>query len=222
MRTVMLLFPGFTPLDVFGPQHALAMMPGREFVFVAEQRGVVTNGGSVRLQVDVAIDEVDSCDVLVVPGGVAAIDMARRGHALIDWIRAVDATTTHTTSVCTGSLMLGAAGLLEGRRATSHWYCLDELADFGAIPTDERVVEDGKVVTAAGVSAGIDMGLILAEKLVDRRYAQGVQLDMEYDPQPPLQAGTPRTAPADVVAWLRGLYDEMLPVPRRGGPPTVG
>lgn len=210
MLTAMLLFPGFTPLDVFGPHHAVAMLPGREFAFVAERRGIVSNGYSVRMEADLSIDEVDACDLLVVPGGVAAIDMARRGHVLIEWIRSVHPGTTWTTSVCTGALLLGAAGVLEGRRATTHWYCLDELAAYGATPVEERFVEDGKVMTAAGVSAGIDMGLVLAEKLAGTQWAHGVQLDMEYDPKPPFDAGSPRTAPAEVVAWLRGMYDAML------------
>lgn len=213
MKTAMLLFPGFTALDAIGPYHALGHLPGHEFAFVAERPGPVSNGGSFTMEAQVGIDEVGAVDLLVVPGGVAAIAMARDGHVLVDWIREVHPGTTWTTSVCTGALLLGAAGVLEGRRATTHWYSHAELASYGAIPTDERVVFDGKVVTAAGVSAGIDMALMLTERIAGLQYAQATQLDMEYDPQPPFDAGHPRSAPAEVTSWLRGMYDDMLAPP---------
>ena len=204
------LFPGFTALDAIGPYHALAGVPGYEFAFVAERRGPVDNGGSLALQAHRAFDDVDDVDVLLVPGGIAAVELSRHGGPVVDWIRHVHPGTRWTTSVCTGSLLLGAAGALEGTRATSHWYCLDELAAHGAIPVDERVVVDGKVMTGAGVSAGIDLGLRLVAELVDVHYAQAVQLDMEYDPDPPFRAGHPRTAPPEVTAMVRGMYDAML------------
>jgi transcriptional regulator GlxA family with amidase domain len=122
---------------------------------------------------------------------------------LLNWLRAVDATSTWTASVCTGSLLLAAAGLLEGRRATSHWLALDQLTDFGARPTGERVVVDGKYVTGAGVSAGIDMGLTLLGRIGGDDLAQTIQLATEYDPQPPYDAGAPHKAPAHLVDALR-------------------
>lgn len=210
MRTAILLFPGFTALDAIGPYHALAGLPGYDFAFVAEKAGPVSNGGSFTMEAQLGIDELPHVDVLVVPGGVSAIAMARTGHVLIDWIKQVHPNTQWTTSVCTGALMLGAAGVLRGVPATTHWYTHAELADYGAIPTDQRVVEHGKIITAAGVSAGIDMGLTLAAHLVSTEYAQAVQLDMEYDPQPPFNAGHPRSAPPGVTTWLRGMYDSML------------
>lgn len=210
MRTAMLLYPGFTALDAIGPYHAIAGLPGYEFVFVGEHPGPVGNGGSFTMEAQMGIDELSHVDVLVVPGGVAAIGMARQGHVLIDWIREMHPNTQWTTSVCTGSLLLGAAGLLQGVPATTHWYSHAELAHYGAIPTDARVVEDGKIITAAGVSAGIDMGLVLAERIMGADYAQAVQLDMEYDPAPPFDAGHPRSAPPHVTAMLRGMYDSML------------
>ena len=206
----MLLYPGFTALDAIGPYHALAHLPGWDFAFVARERGLVSDGGHLTLTVELSIDEVDTCDLLVVPGGIPAVVMARTGHPLVDWIRHVHPTTQWTASVCTGALMLGAAGILDGLPATTHWYCHRELADFGAIPTDARVVTAGKVVTAAGVSAGIDMALQLVERIAGTRYAQGTQLDMEYEPLPPLKSGHPREAPSDVTEWLTGMYDEML------------
>ena len=166
MRTAMLLYPGFTALDAIGPYHAIAGIPGYEFCFVAEKAGPVGNGGSFTMEAQLSIDELPHVDVLVVPGGVAAIEMARNGHVLVDWIREMHPNTQWTTSVCTGSLLLGAAGILHGVPATSHWYSHAELADYGAIPTDARVVEHGKIITAAGVSAGIDMSLVLAERIM--------------------------------------------------------
>ncbi len=210
MKTAMLLFPGFTVLDAIGPYHALASIPGWEFTFVAERAGPVSNGGSFTMEAPVGIDEIGQPDLLVVPGGVAAIELARSGHVLVDWIREVHPGTTWTTSVCTGALMLGAAGVLKGLPATTHWYCHAELADFGAIPTDARVVRAGKVVTAAGVSAGIDMSLELAALIAGEMFAQAAQLDMEYDPKPPFDSGHPRSAPPEVYAWLKGMYDGML------------
>lgn len=213
MRTMMLLFPGFTALDAFGPYHAIGHLPGYEFSFVAEQAGPVTDHGKLTVEAQLGIDEVDSCDLLVVPGGIPAITMARQGHRLIEWIRAIHPTTQWTTSVCTGALMLGAAGVLEGKEATTHWYCHGELADFGATPVDRRVVIDGKVATAAGVSAGIDMALMINERIAGTQYAQATQLDMEYEPEPPFQSGHPRSAPPEVTTWLRGMYDSMLADP---------
>lgn len=210
MKTRMLLYPGFTTLDAIGPYHALAAIPDWDFGFVARERGPVSDGGKVTLEAQYGIDDVDACDLLVVPGGVAAIVMARSGDPICEWIAAVHPTTTWTASVCTGSLLLGAAGVLKGKRATSHWYVRDELAAFGAVPVDERVVIDGNIATAAGVSAGIDLSLTLAERIAGTRHAQAAQLDMEYNPAPPLDAGHPSTAPADVVDWLRGMYDQML------------
>lgn len=211
MKTAMLLFPGFTALDAIGPYHALASMPGWDFTFVAEHAGPVSNGGSFTMDAPVAISDIGQPDLLVVPGGISAIELAGQGGPLIDWIRDVHPGTTWTASVCTGALMLGAAGILDGLRATTHWYTHARLADYGAIPVDQRVVRDGKVLTAAGVSAGIDMSLTLAALIAGEHFAQAAQLDMEYDPQPPFRSGHPNSAPPDVYQWLRTMYDGMLP-----------
>jgi transcriptional regulator GlxA family with amidase domain len=136
--------------------------------------------------------------------------MARSGDPLIDWIAKIHPTTEWTISVCTGALMLGAAGVLKEIPATTHWYSHSELSDYGAIPIDERVVESGKIMTAAGVSAGIDMSLVLAERIFGREFAEKMQLDMEYDPKPPFDAGHPRSAPENVVSELRSLFDLVL------------
>jgi transcriptional regulator GlxA family with amidase domain len=210
MRAGLLLFPGFTALDAFGPYHALGHLPGSDFQFIAEDAGPVRDSGRISVVAAAGIDDVDCLDLLIVPGGIPAVAMARSGHRLVEWIRAVHPTTQWTVSVCTGALMLGAAGVLAGRRATTHWYFHDELADHGAVPTHERVVFDGNIATAAGVSAGIDLSLRLTERIAGLRYAQATQLDMEYDPQPPFAAGHPRSAAASITAWLAEMYDEAL------------
>jgi transcriptional regulator GlxA family with amidase domain len=149
-----------------------------------------------------AIDELTTPDILLVPGGPGEV-ATRAGGPALEWVRAVHDTTTWTTSVCTGSLILAAAGLLDGRRATSHWLALEELGRLGAEPVAERVVFDGKIVTAAGVSAGIDMALALAASIAGDHVAQAIQLGIEYDPEPPFDAGSPAKAPAEVVELLR-------------------
>ncbi|MFC8083904.1 DJ-1/PfpI family protein [Streptomyces sp. NPDC057340] len=173
-------------------------------VFVAERTGPVrTDTGNLAITADRTLADTPSPDIVVVPGGPGQDPQMENG-ALLDWLRTADATSTWTTSVCTGSLLLAAAGLLEGRRATSHWLALDHLKRFGAEPTGERVVTDGKYVTAAGVSSGIDMGLTLLGRIAGDEHAQSVQLLTEYDPQPPYDAGSPAKAPAHLVEEFRG------------------
>ncbi|MGW7074539.1 DJ-1/PfpI family protein [Streptomyces sp. NPDC054871] len=203
MQIAIALFERFTSLDAVGPYETLSRMPGAETVFVAERPGPVRNdSGSLALVADRAFADVPNPDILVVPGGPGQSDHMA-DEALLGWLRSADATSTWTTSVCTGSLLLAAAGLLKGRRATSHWLALAELARFGAESTGERVVFDGKYVTAAGVSSGIDMGLALIGRIAGEEQAQTVQLLTEYDPQPPYDAGSPRKAPAHLVEKFR-------------------
>lgn len=150
-------------------------------------------------------------DVIVIPGGVITVPMAReKTHPILDWIRQVHPGTTRTTSVCTGSQLLGAAGLLDGVPATSHWYVRDTLTEFGAIPTDERVVTCGKIITAAGVSAGIDMALQLVADLQSDEIAQAIQLNIEYDPDPPFNAGHPRCAPPAITDMVSARFAGAL------------
>ncbi|MFD8549833.1 DJ-1/PfpI family protein [Streptomyces sp. NPDC059649] len=203
MQIAILLYDRFTTLDAIGPYETLSRLPAAETVFVGERAGTYRSDlGSVGLVADATLDDITAPDVLVVPGGPGQIAHMTDGP-VHDWLRAVDTATTWTTSVCTGSLILAAAGLLKGRRATSHWLALDQLPALGAEPTGERVVFDGKYVTAAGVSAGIDMGLALAGRIAGDTAAQIIQLGIEYDPQPPYDAGSPDTAPAEAVAALR-------------------
>ncbi|MBD0747855.1 DJ-1/PfpI family protein [Streptomyces sp. CBMA152] len=203
MQIAVLLYDRFTALDAIGPYETLCRLPDAEVVFVAEQAGPVVNDkGSLHLVAEKTLAEVDRPDIVVVPGGPGTRELVDN-EALTGWLRAVDATTTWTTSVCTGSLLLAAAGLLTGRRATTHWLTYDDLAALGAEPTGERVVIDGKYVTAAGVSSGIDMGLTLVGRIAGDEFAQAVQLLTEYDPQPPYDAGSPEKAPAELVEKLR-------------------
>ncbi|MCN9241602.1 DJ-1/PfpI family protein [Streptomyces sp. RY43-2] len=203
MQIAIVLYDRFTALDAVGPYETLGRLPDAETVFVAEQAGPVrTDTGALALTADRTLAEVRSPDIVVVPGGPGQIPQTEN-PVLLDWLCAADATSTWTTSVCTGSLLLAAAGLLQGRRATSHWLALDALTGFGAEPTGERVVFDGKYVTAAGVSAGIDMGLTLLGRIAGDEHAQAVQLLTEYDPQPPYDAGSPLKAPAHLVEEFR-------------------
>jgi transcriptional regulator GlxA family with amidase domain len=186
-----------------GPYQVLSGLPGAEPVFVAQRQGPVADEeGALVLSAKATLKDVPNPDVIVVPGGPGQNDQMQDGP-LHHWLRAADRTSLWTTSVCTGSLILAAAGLLAGRRATTHWLALDELVSRGATPVAERVVFDGKYVTAAGVSSGIDMGLALAGRIAGDDVAQAIQLAIEYDPRPPYDAGSPTRAPAEIVARLR-------------------
>ncbi|MFJ5779130.1 DJ-1/PfpI family protein [Streptomyces sp. NPDC093094] len=204
MQIAIVLFDRFTALDAVGPYETLGRLPDAELVFVAERAGPVrSDTGSLALVADRTLAEVPAPDIVVVPGGPGQTQQMDN-RVLLDWLRTADASSTWTTSVCTGSLLLAAAGLLKGRRAASHWLALEYLAGFGVESTGERVVFDGKYVTAAGVSSGIDMGLALLGRIAGDEHAQAVQLLTEYDPQPPYDAGSPAKAPAHLVEEFRG------------------
>ncbi|HWT90965.1 MAG TPA: DJ-1/PfpI family protein [Solirubrobacterales bacterium] len=199
MKTAILIYDGFTALDAIGPYEVLRSPPGWEVEFVAGERGEVrADSGALGLSADRGLDEVTEADVVLVPGGEGNRKLLD-DEEILSWLRAIDRTTTWTTSVCTGSLLLGAAGLLEGRRATGHWLFLEPLRSYGAEPVSERYVEDGKTITAAGVSAGIDMALYLLGRELGPEAAQAVQLGIEYDPSPPFDAGSPAKAPQPIV-----------------------
>jgi putative intracellular protease/amidase len=203
---VCLLFDGITALDIVGPYEVLQRLPEAEVKFVARDKGEIrTDNRFLALTADYALADIQRADILVVPGGFATRPLEQDAE-LLEWIRAIDATTTWTTSVCTGSMLLAAAGLLEGKEATSHWASLERLRDYGAIPTSRRVVPEGKIITAAGVSSGIDMGLTLAAFVAGDDFAQAVQLGIEYDPQPPFDAGSTAKAPAPIVELLTQMY----------------
>ena len=203
MQIAVLLYDQFTALDAVGPYEVLSRLPGAEVVFAAERPGPVpADTGMLALTAGAAIGDVPHPDIVLVPGGPGQEAQMDDGP-VHEWLRKADAASSWTTSVCTGSLILAAAGVLAGRRATSHWLALERLNEFGALPTVERVVIDGKYVTAAGVSAGIDMALDLSARIAGTPTAQAIQLMMEYAPQPPLTAGSPFTAPPDLVTSMR-------------------
>jgi putative intracellular protease/amidase len=205
MKIAILVFDGLTALDAVGPYEVLQRLPGSEVLMVGETRGLKrTDTGSLAINADRSISEVTSADILIVAGGFGE-EKVRAKPAMLDWVRAIHATTTWTTSVCTGALILGAAGLLQGLKATTHWAALKQLANFGAIPTSERVVEQGKIISAAGVSAGIDMALYLARRIAGDTVAQAIQVGIEYNPQPPFD-GSSKRAPEPVMKIVREVY----------------
>ena len=207
MKLAIALYPGFTALDAVGPYEILCRLPDTETVFVAEQRGEVrADTGSLAFVADAAFAEVDAADILVVPGGPGSREQLDKLAPVVRWIRKVETTTTWTTSVCTGSLLLGAAGLLAGLDATTHWGAVELLESFGAHYTGERVVQRGKVITSAGVSSGIDMALTLAGIVAGDAYAKSIQLMAEYDPQPPYDAGSVEKAGPEIVAGVAHLF----------------
>jgi transcriptional regulator GlxA family with amidase domain len=209
VQIAILIFDGLTALDAVGPYEVLRSVPDWEVRFVAPSKGAVrTDSGALGLSADFGLEEVMKPDIVLVPGGEGNRPLMS-DDAVLGWLRAVDEGTKWTTSVCTGSLVLGAAGLLEGKRATSHWLYLDRLRELGADPVGGRFVEDGKIVTAAGVSAGIDMALHLVGREVGPEVAQAIQLGIEYDPQPPFDAGSPEKAPAPIVELVTSVSSDL-------------
>lgn len=203
MDIAILIFLRFAALDAVGPYEVLSRLPGARVTFVAEQAVPQrTDTGQLGLLADRALEDLPNPDIVLVPGGPGQSALMDDGpvHA---WLRAADATSTWTTSVCTGSLILGAAGLLTGKRATSNWQALDELGGLGVEVVPKRVVFDGKYATSAGVTAGLDMALSLAAKIAGEQIAQAIQLGLEYDPEPPFDAGSPEKAPAEIVEAVR-------------------
>ena len=209
MQIAIGLYPGFTALDAIGPYQVLTNVPGVEVVLCAESTGRLSDdNGLLHLDIEHTFAEVTAPDVTLVPGGFVTRRLARDRDPIVDWVAATHATTTVTTSVCTGALLLGAAGILDGLDATTHWFAYDELAKYGANPTEQRVVRQGKVWTAAGVSAGIDLALALTAELWGPEVAQAVQLGIEYDPQPPFDSGAPSKADPEILALVRAVSEQ--------------
>lgn len=203
MDIAILIYDRFTALDAVGPYEVLSRLPDARVTFVAEHAEPKrTDTRQLALLADATIDELPHPDIVLVPGGPGQSALMDDGP-VHEWLRAADATSTWTTSVCTGSLILAAAGLLAGKRATSNWQAIEELRALGAHATPERVVFDGKLATSAGVTAGIDMALELAARISGTQVAQAIQLGLEYDPHPPFDAGSPEKAPAEIVEAVR-------------------
>jgi len=203
MNIAILLFDRLAALDAVGPYEVLSRLPGAKVTFVAEQAGPKrTDTGQLALTADASLAELEHPGLVLVPGGPGQTALMQDGP-VHDWLRAAHETSEWTTSVCTGSLILAAAGLLTGKRATSNWQALEELGKFDVEVVPERVVFDGKLATSAGVTAGIDMALGLVARIANDQVAQAIQLGIEYDPQPPFNAGSPATAPAEIVDAVR-------------------
>jgi transcriptional regulator GlxA family with amidase domain len=206
MQVAYLLYDRFTALDITGPHEVLNSLPHVESVFVAEEAGPVRNeSDTLSLVADASLAEVTEPAIVVVPGGFGTRSLLEH-EPLLSWLRQVHETTEWTTSVCTGSLLLAAAGLLDGKRATTHWLARDLLAELGAEPVPDRVVQEGKTMTAAGVSAGIDMCLRLIQVMYGDEAAQAVQLGIEYDPQPPFDTGSPDKAPQPIIDLVTAAF----------------
>lgn len=202
MKISILLFEKMAAQDAVGPFEVFRCVPGWELELVGLRAGEVRCEGGLGLVADRALGRVSEADAVLVPGG-RGVDALLDDEATLAWLREIDAKTRWTISVCTGALLLGAAGLLEGKRATSNWLFLDRLSDYGAEPLGGRWVEDGKTITAAGVTAGIDMALHLVGREAGPEVAQAVQLGIEYDPDPPFDSGSPEKAPPAVVEAVR-------------------
>ncbi len=205
MKIAIPLYEGFTALDAVGPYEVLSRLPGASVTWLAAEPGPVrTDNGMLSIAADAAYEDEPAPEIVMVPGGMTTDDHLD-DERLVAWIRRAHESSQWTTSVCTGSLLLGAAGVLHGLDATSHWLDLDKLERFGARPVRDRVVEQRSVITAAGVSSGIDMALTLVARIHGPEVAQAIQLAIEYDPQPPFDAGSVDKAPPEIVELVRGV-----------------
>lgn len=200
MKTAILLYEGLTVLDAVGAYEVLSLVPEMEVYFVAVEKGAKrSDNGFLSLIADYELSEVPDPDIILVPGSSANTRDAMSDTQILNWLRTAHETSLWTTSVCSGALILGAAGLLQGKKATTHWIAKNYLKNFGAEAVSERFIEQGKIITAAGVSAGIDMALYLASKITDEETARSIQLLIEYDPHPPFDSGSIEKASPDVI-----------------------
>lgn len=210
-QIAMLLYPGFTALDLVGPHHMLASLLGATVHLVAASKDPVASDFGMSFLPSMVLDDVpEKLDILFVPGGGEGTLKAMQDAKFVNWVAEHGRHANLVASVCTGSMILGQAGLLRGKRATTHWATHTLLKDFGAIPVDQRVVWDRHLVTGAGVSAGLDLGIAVVARLRDKTYAQSVQLVAEYAPQPPFNAGTPKTAPREVRQMMGSMFDSLV------------
>jgi transcriptional regulator GlxA family with amidase domain len=205
MQIAILLFDDITVLDAIGPYEVLSRIPGATVTWVASMPGLKKAKGGLSLMADHHLDDAARPQIILVPGG-SGVEEVMKDPSVIQWLRTAHETSLFTTAVCTGTLVLGAAGLLNGLKATTHWNYRERLTEFGAEAVSERVVRDGKIVTAAGVSAGIDMALRLVQWVAGDKAAQAIQLGIEYDPAPPFDSGSPEKAPPEVLDMVRKAY----------------
>lgn len=208
------VYDGFNTLDAIGPYQTLSQLSGVKVLMVAKQKGMVSNQSGLKIDVAKSIDEVKQLDMLVIPGGAVETFKQTQDTAVLNWIRMIDQNSIYTTSVCTGAWILGATGLLKDKNVTTNWYRAEEMMNrYGAHFKQERYVKDGKYWTSAGVTAGIDMSLALVNDLMGEQYTQGVMLDLEYNPHPPVTGGSVAKTDPLVADMMKEMYDMfMLPV----------
>jgi len=209
MNIVIYLYNGLTVLDAVGPYEVLSRLPDANVKFVAREKGlIVSDTHFLKLIADYDISEIQSADILIIPGSVIGFIRESKDAAVLNWIQKIHQTTTWTTSVCSGSVILAAAGILNGKKATSHWGAIHMLKDFGVTPSSERYIQEGKTITAQGVSAGIDMALFLVGQIVGAEKAKAYQLFIEYDPNPPFDAGTITKADTDTINLAKTMLSK--------------
>jgi putative intracellular protease/amidase len=206
MEIVILLYKGFTSMDIVSAYEVLCRLPHAHVRFAAKEKGVIESEyAAMKMVASHNLAEIDSADLLLVPGSTFAFMQVAEDKEVLDHIRRIDATTKWTTSVCTGAIILGAAGLLKGKRATTHWAAMDRMTIFGALPESKRFVRDGKYISAAGVSAGTDMALYLSALIAGQKYAEMIQMVVEYYPQPPLGFRYITDVPESIAAEARNF-----------------
>ncbi len=206
MNVVIYLYNGLTVLDAVGPYEVLSRLPHANIKFVAkEKRLIISDTHFLKLMAEYAISEIQSADILIIPGSVIGFVRESKDLEVLNWIKKIHQTTIWTTSVCSGSVILAAAGILNGKKATSHWGAIHLLSDYGAIPSSERYIQEGKILTAQGVSAGIDMALFLVGQIVGVEKAKAYQLFIEYDPNPPFDSGTVAKANAETISLAKKI-----------------
>jgi transcriptional regulator GlxA family with amidase domain len=203
MKIVILLFDNYTALDIVGPYEVLNKIPNSKIYLVGVEKREYKDAYGLKISVDYSIDEISQADILLIPGGFG-IDSLLENKRLIDWIQRVDNSTKWTVSVCSGALLLAQAGLLNGKNGTTHWRRKEQLKNYQVVVKNERYVHDGKIITSAGVSAGIDMALYLVSLIAGEPIAKMIQLAIEYDPNPPFDCGSPNKAPKEMVEKLKG------------------
>jgi cyclohexyl-isocyanide hydratase len=207
-RIVAAIYPGMTQLDFTGPHTIFSRMPGTETIVASEPGGAIASEDGLTFAGTRRLAEIETCDLLFFPGG-PAVTKVINDAAFMKEVRRLAASARYLTSVCTGSLILAATGLLKGKRAACHWAWRDLLTPFGAIPDADRVVRDGNIITGGGVTAGIDFGFVIAAEIAGERFAQALQLGIEYAPAPPFNAGRPETAPPAILAEVKGRLEKM-------------
>ena len=202
MKIAILLFDNFTALDVVGPYEVLSHIPGSKIYFTAEKNGLYKNSKGIGIPADYSLNEIEDPEIVVIPGGFG-IDAILDNKVILNWLNSVHEKSRWTTSVCSGSILLASAGILNGRRVTTHWNRVEQLKKYPVEFVKERYVKDGKIITSAGVSAGIDMALYLTSLVINEKFAKLIQLAIEYDPKPPFDSGSPDKASKEIIDMIR-------------------